>query len=76
MGLHQLVVKVLSKGDPLAEVAKEMGHNSAQITFDTYDKWLPQESWSNINELDDVAKEFMEPRATDPQPETKKDLAL
>jgi integrase len=33
---HTYVTLRLSKGDPLAEVAKEMGHSSAQITFQIY----------------------------------------
>ncbi|WP_448384075.1 tyrosine-type recombinase/integrase, partial [Desulfosoma sp.] len=73
---HTYATLRLSKGDPLAEVAKEMGHSSAQITFQIYYKWLPSESRSNIDELDDVANDHTQPSATYPQPERKKDLAV
>lgn len=73
---HTYATLRLSKGDPLAEVAKEMGHSSAQITFQTYYKWLPCESRSDIDELDDVANDHTQPSATYPQPETKKDQAV
>lgn len=73
---HTYATLRLSKGDPLAEVAKEMGHSSAHITFNTYYKWLPSESRSNIDELDDAVGEATEPSATYPQPKMKKDLAV
>jgi len=43
----------LLRGHSLSEVSKEMGHASVEITFRTYFKWLPKESHSNIDELDD-----------------------
>ena len=42
----------VSKGDSLAEVSKEMGHGSPDITYRTYYKWMPKLSVSNIDELD------------------------
>jgi integrase len=55
---HTYVTLRLSKGDSLAEVSKEMGHASTDITYRTYYKWLPKESRSDIDELDgtDVTK--------------------
>jgi integrase len=49
---HTYATLRLSKGDSLAEVSKEMGHRSPDITYKTYYKWLPKESRSNIDELD------------------------
>jgi integrase len=49
---HTYATLRLSKGDTLAEVSKEMGHSTADITYRTYYKWLPKESHSDINELD------------------------
>jgi integrase len=49
---HTYATLRLSKGDSLAEVSKEMGHGSPDITYRTYYKWLPKESRSNIDELD------------------------
>ena len=40
----------------MAEVSKEMGHGSADITFRTYYKWLPKESKTNIDTLDGKVK--------------------
>ena len=49
---HTYATLRLSKGDTLAEVSKEMGHSTAEITYRTYYKWMPSESNSNIDELD------------------------
>lgn len=49
---HTYATLRLSKGDSLAEVSKEMGHGSPDITFRTYYKWMPKESRSDIDELD------------------------
>ncbi len=51
---HTYATLRLMKGDPLAEVAKEMGHSTPRITFETYFKWLPSESRSDVNELDSL----------------------
>ena len=57
-GLHDLrhtyATLRLSKGDSLAETSKEMGHSDSSVTFKTYYKWLPHESKSDIDELDNV----------------------
>ena len=49
---HTYATLRLSKGDSLAEVSKEMGHSTPDITYKTYYKWLPKESRSDIDELD------------------------
>jgi integrase len=50
---HTYATLRLSNGDSLAEVSKEMGHGSPDITFTTYYKWLPKESRTDIDTLDD-----------------------
>lgn len=67
---HTYATLRLSKGDSLAEVSKEMGHSSAEITYKTYYKWLPKESRTNIDELDNT-----QPAATYTQPENKKGVS-
>ena len=49
---HTYATLRLSNGDSLAEVSKEMGHASADITFRTYYMWLPKESRTDIDALD------------------------
>lgn len=68
---HTYATLRLSKGDSLAEVSKEMGHSSTDITFRTYYKWLPKESRSDIDELDGTWLR-MQPSATYTQPKMKK----
>ena len=53
---HTYATLRLSNGDSLAEVSKEMGHGSADITFRTYYKWLPKESKTDIDTLDGKVK--------------------
>ena len=65
---HSYATLRLSKGDSLAEVSKEMGHSTTEITYRTYYKWLPKESRSDIDELD------TQPDATQAQPDMKKGL--
>jgi len=65
---HTYATLRLSKGDSLAEVSKEMGHSTAEITYRTYYKWLPNESRSNIDELD------TQPNAPYTHPDIKKGL--
>ena len=49
---HTYATLRLSMGDSLAEVSKEMGHGSTDITYRTYYKWMPKLSVSDIDELD------------------------
>lgn len=63
---HTYATLRLSKGDSLAEVSKEMGHSSSDITYRTYYKWLPSESLTDIDELDNP-----QPSATQAQPVKK-----
>ena len=60
---HTYATLRLSKGDSLAEVSKEMGHSTPNLTYTTYYKWLPQESISNIDELDDGWGNKVQPSA-------------
>jgi integrase len=64
---HTYATLRLSKGDSLAEVSKEMGHSSAEITYKTYYRWMPKESLTDIDELDN-----RQPDATYSQPKSKK----
>ena len=64
---HTYATLRLSKGDSLAEVSKEMGHSSAEITYKTYYKWLPKESRTDIDELDNPQPKT-QPSATYTQP--------
>jgi integrase len=64
---HTYATLRLSKGDSLAEVSKEMGHSSSDITYRTYYKWLPSESLTDIDELDNA-----QPSATQAQPAKKR----
>ncbi|RLB81390.1 MAG: hypothetical protein DRH17_09320 [Deltaproteobacteria bacterium] len=66
---HTYATLRLSKGDSLAEVSKEMGHGTTGITYSTYYKWLPKESRSDIDELDNLHLS-----APYTHPETKKEL--
>lgn len=54
---HTYATLRLSKGDSIAEVSKEMGHGTPDITFKTYYKWMPRESRSSIDELDGTFQE-------------------
>ena len=56
---HTYATLRLSAGHLIAEVSKEMGHSSMQITYSTYYKWMPQETRSNIDELDSARPLFM-----------------
>ena len=49
---HTYATLRLSLGHPLAEVSKEMGHSTTDITYRTYYKWIPSESISDIDRLD------------------------
>ena len=63
---HGYATLRLSKGDSIAEVSKEMGHSKPDITFKTYYKWIPSQSRTNIDELDNHLK--TQPAATHTQP--------
>jgi integrase len=59
----------LSNGDPLHEVSKEGGHGSVELTYRTYYKWLPNESRTDIDALDNQEKAhpnapYMHPKIT------------
>jgi integrase len=49
---HTYATLRLSAGHPLAEVSKEMGHSTPNITYRTYYEFLPKESTSDIDILD------------------------
>jgi len=72
---HTYATLRLSKGDSLAEVSKEMGHSSAEITFKTYYKWLPKESRTDIDQLD-FPRQTPQQSATYPQLGKKEGVSL
>lgn len=49
---HTYATLRLSVGHPIAEVSKEMGHSTPNITYRTYYEFLPKESTSDIDILD------------------------
>jgi integrase len=49
---HTYATMRLAKGDPPAEVAKEMGHSRQELTYRIYYKWIPKDSLSCIDDLD------------------------
>ncbi len=49
---HTYATLRLLAGHPLAEVAKEMGHSSSNITYQTYFNFIPDASTTDIDELD------------------------
>ena len=51
---HTYATLRLSMGHPLAELSKELGHSNIQITYNTYYRWIPTESVTNIDDLDRV----------------------
>jgi integrase len=64
---HTYATLRLSNGDSLAEVSKEMGHSSAEISYKTYYRWMPKKILTDIDELDN-----RQPDATYPQPKSKR----
>jgi integrase len=62
----------LSNGDPLHEVSKEGGHGSPELTYRTYYKWLPNESRTDIDALDN--RKNQTPKRTLSAPKMKKEL--
>jgi len=52
---HTYATLRLSAGHPIAEVSKEMGHSNPNITYKTYYEFLPKESTSDIDILDQVS---------------------
>jgi integrase len=49
---HTYATMRVAKGDPPAEVAKEMGHSRQELTYRIYYKWIPKDSLSCIDDLD------------------------
>jgi len=72
---HTYATLRLSKGDSLAEVSKEMGHKTPEITYKIYYKWMPKESRSNIDELDGTTFS-MQQSATYTQPDKKEGISV
>ena len=44
----------ISKGDNIADVSKQLGHASVQITWDVYYPWIPGKKESEVDELDNI----------------------
>ena len=56
-GMHQLrhsyATTRLSKGHPITDVSKQLGHESIDLTYKTYYSWIPSEGNRQVNEIDD-----------------------
>ena len=49
---HTYATLRISKGDNIADVSKQLGHHSINITVDTYYHWMPGGNKSEVDELD------------------------
>jgi integrase len=49
---HTYATLRISKGDNIADVSKQLGHHSINITVDTYYHWIPGTGKSQVDELD------------------------
>ena len=49
---HTYATLRISKGDNIADVSKQLGHHSINITVDTYYHWIPGIGKSQVDELD------------------------
>ena len=66
---HTVTSLLLSSGQPLNYVKETLGHQSIQVTVDTYSHFLPSESPTTISTLDDA------PTRTLSAPDQKESLA-
>ncbi len=57
-GMHQLrhtyATLRLSMGHSIADVSKQLGHESIDLTYGTYYRWIPSEGKRQVNDLDDT----------------------
>lgn len=51
---HTYATLRLSKGDPIQNVSKALGHSSIRITIDTYMMYLPEADQDAVDELDNL----------------------
>jgi integrase len=52
---HTFASLLLSAGESVVYVQRQLGHASIQLTVDTYGKWLPIGNKSAVDRLDDPA---------------------
>ena len=46
----------ISAGHNIADVSRQLGHESIKITVDTYYHWLPNQHTGQVAELDEIGK--------------------
>ncbi len=51
---HTYATLRIAKGDNIADVSKQLGHHSVKLTLDIYYHWIPGQSKSEVDELDEV----------------------
>ena len=51
---HTYATVRISKGDNIADVSKQLGHSSVQITTDVYYHWMPGKNKAEVDELDNL----------------------
>ncbi len=51
---HTYATIRISKGDNIADVSKQLGHSSVQITTDVYYHWMPGKNKAEVHELDSL----------------------
>jgi integrase len=51
---HTYATMRIGKGDNIADVSNQLGHNSVKLTLDTYYHWMPGKNKSEVDGLDDL----------------------
>jgi integrase len=60
---HTYASQLLSLGESIYYVQRQLGHASIQLTVDTYGKWLPAGNKGAVDRLDALAHSVRTPRA-------------
>lgn len=51
---HTYASNLLSSGESILYVSKQLGHKSPKTTLDVYSKWIPEERQAPANKLDSI----------------------
>jgi len=54
---HTYATLRIGSGHNIADVSKQLGHHSINITVDTYYHWMPGSNQSEVNQLDSPSAE-------------------
>jgi integrase len=74
---HTYASQLLSLGESIYYVQRQLGHASIQLTVDTYGKWLPAGNKNAVDRLDALARSVGSPRAVaDAAPEAATERVL